>query len=34
MGFLLSEFRRLVTADNVYQKDGEYGRGIFPVNPS
>ena len=33
--FLLSEFRRLGgIADNVYQKDGEYGRGIFPVNPS
>ncbi len=33
--FLLSEFRRLGgIADNVCQKDGEYGRGIFPVNPS
>ena len=33
--FLLSEFRRLGgTADNVCQKDGEYGRGIFPVNPT
>tara|TARA_Y200000002_G_C22643051_1_gene647907 strand:+ start:387 stop:1394 length:1008 start_codon:yes stop_codon:yes gene_type:complete len=34
-GLLLSEFRRLGgIADNVCQKDGEYGRGIFPVNPS
>ncbi len=33
--FLLSEFRRLGgIADNVYQKEGEYGRGIFSVNPS
>ncbi len=33
--FLLSEFRRLGgIADNVCQKEGEYGRGIFPVNPS
>ena len=33
--FLLSEFRRLGgIADNVYQKNGDYGRGIFPVNPS
>ena len=33
--FLLSEFRRLGgVADNVCQKEGEYGRGIFPVNPS
>ena len=33
--FLLSEFRRLGgVADNVCQKQGEYGRGIFPVNPS
>ena len=33
--FLLSEFRRLGgVADNVCQKEGEYGRGIFSVNPS
>ncbi|MBO8203610.1 hypothetical protein [Prochlorococcus marinus] len=33
--FLLSEFRRFGgIADNVCQKEGEYGRGIFPVNPS
>ena len=33
--FLLSEFRRLGgIADNVCQKEGEYGRGIFSVNPS
>ena len=33
--FLLSEFRRLGgIADNICQKEGEYGRGIFPVNPS
>ncbi len=32
--FLLSEFRKFGgIADNVCQKDGEYGRGIFPVNP-
>ncbi len=31
---LLSEFRRLGgIADNVCQKEGEFGRGIFPVNP-
>ena len=33
--FLLSEFRRLGgIADNVCLKEGEYGRGIFSVNPS
>ncbi len=33
--FLLSEFRRLGgIADNVCQKEGEYGRGIFSVDPS
>ena len=33
--FLLSEFRRLGgTADNVCQKEGENGRGIFSVNAS
>ncbi len=33
--FLLSEFRRLGgIADNVFQKEGEYGRGIFSVDPS
>ena len=33
--FLLSEFRRLGgTADNVCQKEGENGRGIFSVNTS
>ena len=33
--FLLYEFRRLGgVADNVCQKEGEYGRGIFSVNPS
>ncbi len=33
--FLLSEFRRLGgIADNICQKEGEYGRGIFPINPS
>tara|TARA_Y100001968_G_scaffold76143_1_gene67611 strand:+ start:109 stop:1104 length:996 start_codon:yes stop_codon:yes gene_type:complete len=33
--FLLSEFRRLGgIADNVCQKEGEYGRGIFSINPS
>ena len=32
--FLLSEFRRLGgTADNVIQKEGEYGRGIFSLDP-
>ena len=32
---LLSEFRKLGgIADNVFQKEGENGRGIFPVNPS
>ncbi|WP_269623713.1 hypothetical protein [Prochlorococcus marinus] len=31
---LLSEFRRLGgIADNICQKEGEYGRGIFSVNP-
>ena len=33
--FLLSEFRRLGgIADNVCQKEGKYGRGIFPINPN
>tara|TARA_B100000214_G_scaffold370530_1_gene345325 strand:+ start:384 stop:1379 length:996 start_codon:yes stop_codon:yes gene_type:complete len=33
--FLLSEFRRHGgIADNICQKEGEYGRGIFPVNPN
>ena len=33
--FLLSEFRRLGgVAENVCQKEGEYGRGIFPENPN
>ena len=33
--FLLSEFRRLGgIADNVCQREGKYGRGILPVNPS
>jgi hypothetical protein len=33
--FLLSEFRRLGgIADNVCQKEGENGRGIFSINPS
>tara|TARA_Y100001978_G_C23661855_1_gene419094 strand:+ start:234 stop:1226 length:993 start_codon:yes stop_codon:yes gene_type:complete len=33
--FLLSEFRRLGgIAENICQKEGEYGRGIFSVNPS
>ena len=33
--FLLSEFSRLGgVAENVCQKKGEYGRGIFSVNPS
>jgi len=32
--FLLSEFCRLGgIAENLYQKDGANGRGIFPVNP-
>ena len=32
---LLSEFRRLGgIADNICQREGQYGRGIFPVNPS
>ncbi len=32
---LLTEFRRLGgIADNVYQNEGEYGRGIFPFNPN
>ena len=33
--FLLSEFRRLGgIADNVYQKEGKNGRGIFSINPT
>jgi len=33
--FLLSEFRRLGgIAENICQKEGDYGRGIFPVNPN
>ena len=33
--FLLHEFRRLGgTADNIIQKDGECGRGIFSVDPT
>ena len=33
--FLLSEFRSFGgIAENVFQKEGEYGRGIFPVNSS
>ena len=33
--FLLSEFRRFGgIADNVIQKKGKYGRGIFSINPS
>ena len=33
--FLLSEFCRLGgTADNICLKEGEYGRGIFPINPN
>ena len=33
--FLLSEFRRLGgIADNVIQKEGKYGRGIFPFDPT
>ena len=32
---LLSEFRRLGgIADNICQKEGKYGRGIFPKNPN
>ena len=32
---LLSEFCRLGgIADNVFQRQGKYGRGIFPVNSS
>ena len=32
---LLDEFRRLGgIADNVCQKEGKNGRGIFPINPS
>ena len=32
---LLSEFRNLGgIADNVYQKEGELGRGVFSINPS
>ena len=31
--FLLSEFRKLGgIADNVFQKEGEYGRGIFSID--
>ena len=33
--YLLCEFRRFGgIADNVLQKEGGYGRGIFPENPS
>ena len=33
--FLLSEFRKLGgIADNICQKEGEYGRGIFSVDTS
>ena len=33
--FLLSEFRSLGgIADYVMQKEGEYGRGIFSVDPN
>ena len=33
--FLISESRKLGgIADNAYQKEGEYGRGIFSVNPT
>jgi len=33
--FLISEFRRLGgIADNICLKEGEHGRGIFPVDPS
>ena len=32
--FLLSEFRRLGgIAENICQKEGEFGRGIFSINP-
>ena len=32
---LISEFRRLGgTANNVCQKDGEFGRGIFSIDPN
>ena len=32
--FLLSEFRKLGgIADNVCQREGQYGRGIFPIDP-
>ena len=32
---LLLEFGKLGgIAENIYQKEGEYGRGIFPVNPN
>src|ERR1700683_1846899 len=32
---LLEEFRRLGgTADNVCTRDGSFGRGIFPIDPS
>ena len=32
---LIFEFRRLGgIADNVFQKEGKYGRGIFPVDPN
>ena len=31
--YLLSEFRRLGgIADNIFQKEGDYGRGIFPID--
>ena len=33
--FLLSEFRKLGgIADNIFQKEGEYGRGIFSIDPT
>ena len=33
--FLLSKFRSLGgIAENVYQKDGKFGRGIFSINPN
>jgi len=33
--FLLSEFRRFGgIAENICQKEGDYGRGIFPINPN
>ena len=32
---LLSKFRRLGgVADNVCQKEGKFGRGIFSINPN